>query len=239
MSRHWHFCAGTEDTVKSVVRSRFAPPLYEPSTVDDATHTIELCGDVICEYGLGLAHSLLPARLAAATREPVISILGVQPRAIQTEPNGAVLSAELPIRPSPWRPTTTLHYAENPDERVALAVRYFHGVEAFIAGLFPIRTRLARLDCKRASACGGALNGHVECELQLAIYRAVGDDRELVELRSDSLELCRLRWPPGAAIDESITAFEKSMRRWVRALKQTLEDTIDWTGVTPRSLLGR
>ncbi|HEY0253353.1 MAG TPA: hypothetical protein VGC41_17585, partial [Kofleriaceae bacterium] len=68
-------------------------------------------------------------------------------------------------------------------------------------------------------------------------YKPVGEDKELLEMRTESVELCNLRWRPGLVLDEQIAGFEKSLRRWIKELKHRLAETTDWSGITPKRLL--
>ncbi|MFT3700619.1 MAG: hypothetical protein QM831_46170 [Kofleriaceae bacterium] len=241
MSRNWHYCVGDHWDVRIGIRERFAPPVFVESPDVSAPVTVEVFDNVVCEYGTGLLQSLLPARLANATHQPVLSVIGVETplrHTIRTEPDGTTTPWDHePLKPTVWKPTVTFRFVEDKHGRAQLGWQFFGNLGAFVTSLFPIRAGLARLDCKQAIASGKFWDACVVCDLQLGIFKDVGVETELVDLRTETVTLCSFVWNRDLLFDEQLAAFEQHMRTWTRSLKQRLADTRDWTGVTPSRFL--
>ena len=238
----WTYCVASSAEVVTAVRARLEQgPFVEVADPAHAYRTIEIEDTTVRERGADLDDTLLPAHLAAATREPVIANMsGWTTRWL---PDGTTETAADVSPPAAWRPATVLHVALDPTKQRSEERSFESELPRFVeATLFPIRTRLARLDCKQARLYDSPALGYryLSAEIWLAIYAATadGNDRELVDLRKETVAVCNLRGlRRDRPLDEYAAAYFAGLRRWKRGLTERLAATTSWTGITPATLL--
>jgi len=265
---HYLFAVADEAALVEVVRARYAEGPFMPATGDaPIVRRVEVMGDIVRETGsLSGGDAYLGHFLADRFGEPIVLQFPQATAAYVIAPGDDVAPARdrEPSALPNWKPTFTLELALDLDKQRNLN-RQLGTVEEQLPKLFPIQNRrkTARLDLKKLNVyslhdhlyTAGKLRheNYVQMELQLALFEwsADGNDRTLVEMRSESVTFCtfKLLTTNGRFVrdgelyvqpaDEYWFTFFRSMRRHAIGIRDDMSERMSWTDVSPTTLVAR
>ena len=245
----WSFCIADRAALLAAVEARYAAGPFVRVEAP-AWRSVEIGDSIVRENNA--EPEFLARNLASATHEPVLSTYA---GTVGSEflPDGGERPIEPRPLPEPWQPTDVLHFDFDLKKQREVYYEMSDRALAVVKSLFPMKSRRARVDIKRAGIYSDGKNYepgmmryelHTTLELQLALY---DDNGEMSDIRKQTVELWRhpLLTPTGGLIlggQERRVAYDEyeardfaQLRRYAQRLKASM-DSHNWK---PKTALQR
>jgi hypothetical protein len=234
----WSFCIAERAALLAAVEARYeAGPFRRVDA--PAWRSVEIGDSIVRENNA--EPEFLARYLASATHEPVLSTYA---GTVGTEflPDGGERPIEPRGLPELWQPTDVLHFEFDLKKQREVYGGLSDRAVTLVKSLFPMKSRRARIDIKRAGVYSG-WNGnyepgmvryevHTTLELQLALY---DDNDEMFDIRKETVEFWRhpILTPTGGLIlngQERQLAYDEfeahdfaQIHRFAKRLKATMD----------------